>query len=391
MVMANIRIKLDRRNRRADESFPVVLALTHRRDSIRIGLRLYARDEEWDESQGLFRGSSTAVKANNARLRHMVSQADTLLLNLSMNEELGRMTSREVKRRIEQELNITQARGAGATISDYLERAKAGKAPRTQQLFYYTQQRILRYAENRHVQDIDERWVEALRDALSQEMSANTIRQDLTRLTRAFTLAMDDGLITRNPCKGVKKPVARVRKKALALEQLRQLRDLDIKNPGKRRARDIFMLQFYLIGINLVDLYSAASLSSGRLEYVRHKTKIPYSVKIEPEAMSLIEAMPGAGKLVDIPYKNATSAVSSVTGSLQRLGVHADLSTNWARHTWATIAAELEIPMETVSHALGHQIGSPVTAIYITFNQRKIDEANRRVIDYVNADLKGKK
>ena len=124
---------------------------------------------------------------------------------------------------------------------------------------------------------------------------------------------------------------------------------------------------------------------------MRHKTKIPYSVKIEPEALRLIEAMPGAGKLVDIPYKDAISAVSSVTGSLQRLGVHADLSTNWARHTWATIAAELEIPIETISHALGHQIGSPVTAIYVAFNQRKVDEANRKVIEYVNADLKSNK
>lgn len=389
--MANIRIKLDRRNMRADESFPVILALTHRRDSIRIGLRLYARDAEWDEVQGLFLGTGVEVRANNARLRHMLSLTDTLLLNLSISGELDKMTSREVKSRIEKELNITQARGAGATVADYLERAKAGKAPRTQLLFQYTQKRVLRYAENRRVQDVDAKWVEALRDALSEDMSANTIRQDLTRLTRAFTLAMDDGIITRNPCKGIKKPVARVRKKALTLEQLRQLRDLDIKNPGKRRARDIFMLQFYLIGINLVDLYSAVSLSAGRLEYVRHKTKMLYSVKVEPEAMRLIESMPGVGKLVNIPYKDAISAVSSVTGSLQRLGVHADLSTNWARHTWATIAAELEIPIETISHALGHQIGSPVTAIYVAFNQKKVDEANRKVIDYLNADLRGKK
>jgi integrase len=69
------------------------------------------------------------------------------------------------------------------------------------------------------------------------------------------------------------------------------------------------------------------------------------------------------------------------------------LTTNYARHTWATFAAELEIPMETISHALGHKIGSPITAIYIAYNQKKVDDANRKVIDYLNADLleKGKK
>lgn len=51
----------------------------------------------------------------------------------------------------------------------------------------------------------------------------------------------------------------------------------------------------------------------------------------------------------------------------------------------ASIAAELDIPKETISEALGHSIGSEVTSIYIKFDRKKVDEANRKVIDYVNA------
>ena len=58
-----------------------------------------------------------------------------------------------------------------------------------------------------------------------------------------------------------------------------------------------------------------------------------------------------------------------------------DISSYWSRHTWATIAASLDIPKETISAALGHEIGSAVTSIYIDFDQRKVDEANRKVID----------
>ena len=61
-----------------------------------------------------------------------------------------------------------------------------------------------------------------------------------------------------------------------------------------------------------------------------------------------------------------------------------DITAYWSRHTWATIAASLDIPIETISAALGHFYGSPTTAIYIAFDQRKVDDANRRVIDYVN-------
>lgn len=53
------------------------------------------------------------------------------------------------------------------------------------------------------------------------------------------------------------------------------------------------------------------------------------------------------------------------------------------RHSWATLAAELDIPKETISAGLGHEIGSDVTSIYIKFDQKKVDDANRRVIDYV--------
>ena len=59
-----------------------------------------------------------------------------------------------------------------------------------------------------------------------------------------------------------------------------------------------------------------------------------------------------------------------------------NLTTYWARHTWATIAASLDIPKETIAAALGHG-GNTVTDIYIDFDQRKVDEANRKVIDWV--------
>ncbi len=61
-----------------------------------------------------------------------------------------------------------------------------------------------------------------------------------------------------------------------------------------------------------------------------------------------------------------------------------ELSTYWARHSWATIAASLDIPKETIAHALGHVSDySGVTDTYIRFDDTKVDEANRKVIDHV--------
>lgn len=60
------------------------------------------------------------------------------------------------------------------------------------------------------------------------------------------------------------------------------------------------------------------------------------------------------------------------------------LSSYWTRHTWATIAAEIDIPKEVIAHALGHSwANATVTDIYIRFDEKKGDEANRKVLDYL--------
>ncbi len=57
----------------------------------------------------------------------------------------------------------------------------------------------------------------------------------------------------------------------------------------------------------------------------------------------------------------------------------------WARHTWATLAyGDLGVDIETISNALGHQSGKSVTMIYVRKKEySKIDDANRRMIDYL--------
>ena len=46
----------------------------------------------------------------------------------------------------------------------------------------------------------------------------------------------------------------------------------------------------------------------------------------------------------------------------------------------------LDVPDDVISQALGHAARNSTTTIYIERSQRKVDEANRRVIDFV---LKG--
>ena len=142
-----------------------------------------------------------------------------------------------------------------------------------------------------------------------------------------------------------------------------------------------------LIGINVVDLCNLEEMVSGRVNYIRAKTHRPYSIKVEPEALALIEKYSGEKHLLNYLdccvnyrhfYNNLCKGLKAVK---EKLGLH-ELTTYWARHSWATIAASLDIPKDTIAAALGHG-GNTVTDIYIEYDMSKVDEANRKVLDWV--------
>ena len=197
-----------------------------------------------------------------------------------------------------------------------------------------------------------------------------------------------------------------VQYRSLTVEQLRILRDYPCED-YQEKYRDMFMLMFYLVGINAVDLFLAkkTDIVNGRLEYKRAKTGKLYSIKIEPEAQEIIDKYSGNeenGYLLNVmdSYSNYKDFLHRMGVGLKQIGemerkgqggkkdrspLFPDLSSYWSRHTWATIAASLDIPKEIIAHALGHSwADSTTTDIYIKFNEKKVDDANRKVIDYVN-------
>lgn len=62
-----------------------------------------------------------------------------------------------------------------------------------------------------------------------------------------------------------------------------------------------------------------------------------------------------------------------------------DITSYWARHTWATIAHKIGISKDVISLALGHEFGCKTTGIYIDYDLEQVDKANRKVIDYINS------
>ncbi len=192
-------------------------------------------------------------------------------------------------------------------------------------------------------------------------------------------------------------------KRNITVEQLRTIRDVPEEKLQLERtifSRDMFLLSFYMVGMNFADLYEADKLRNGRVIYERKKTKgrrqdnAYISIKVEPEAMQLLEKYKDkTGKRVfDFHNKYTTSHIfsSNVNKGLKKVAtackIEEPLSTYYARHTWATVARnKCNVSKDDVDLALNHvDQGLKMADAYIEKDWSRIDNSNRAVLDYIN-------
>ena len=230
---------------------------------------------------------------------------------------------------------------------------------------------------------------------------------DLRNIRTVFNWAIDNEITTKYPFRKFSIKTERQQYLYLSVEEMREYRDFPVE-PFMEKYRDLFMLGFYLIGINLSDLLElpADCIKRGRIQYKRNKTGRLYDIKVEPEAMAIIEKYRGTDHLLGIMDDGTkeSSFRRTLGDYLKRIGptemkknkrgalikkeikpLHKDIIWYTARRSWATIAASIDIPKEVIGKALGHsEWDSDTTSLYIQFDNKKIDEARRKVIDYLN-------
>jgi integrase len=314
----------------------------------------------------------------------------------------------EVRQRVQVVLGQKQEKAA--TFCSYgAEYAANVHERRTRENFLATLKKIRDYDHiDRSFPDITVGWVRGFEMFyLNRGLKINSLSVHLRNIRTIYNRAIDDGVAQLNdyPFRRFKIKQERTRKRALAVEQLRQLRDYPCTE-SQRQYRDIFMLIFYLGGINIGDLFRLTEIEAGYIYYSRSKTHRPYQIKVEPEALEIIDRYRGKAHLLSAAdrYANHTNFILRINRALQAIGApeaekpaskpgpapidkkksaFPGLTTYWARHTVASLMAEIDIPKDTIAKVLGHADNS-VTDIYIRFDQKKIDEAMRRVIDFVN-------
>lgn len=197
------------------------------------------------------------------------------------------------------------------------------------------------------------------------------------------------------------------KKRALEVETIRAIYKLpydNIKVRGKSsrhdHAKDCFLLSFCLLGMNTADMFNATEYDGEYITYERTKTKDRRTdkalmrVAVPNIIKPIFERYRGKERVFNFHERFSTCADlnRSINIGLKEIGkeINEDgLQFYAARHSMATIAYnEVHIPKYLINEMLNHiEPDMRITELYIKKDFTPINEANKKLMEYVFADI----
>lgn len=394
--MASISLKLDRRRATARGLYPIQFLLSSKGKVTTIGTGVNIRPEHWNgEVNKAVLPKCPNARAINESIESLFFKYTNTLRNLENDGKLVGKSVTEIKKLLVE----VRSGSSKESLTDYFSRyAESRRTEKSREVYRYTLKTI-RAFDNEEVpfEKVNVIWLKAFDAHLEkQSVGINTRAIHFRNLSAVFNSAINEDLIGLEyyPFRKFKIASSRKDKEALTEEQLQRLIAYDTPYPFRRTARDLFLLSFYMCGMNLVDLYHLDRLRDGRVHFVRTKTSgkniNPVSILVQPEAAEIIARYAGAEHVLRFIEERATydTFIHQVQRALRHiakeLGIEG-LTFYWARYTWATLADKLGISEKEISKGLGHVDTSIAGKFYISYDWTKVDRANRTVLDYIKS------
>ncbi len=281
-------------------------------------------------------------------------------------------------------------------FEEYMDRANV--KPRTKENYQYFWRIISRYIGGRLlVEHLTHSTVLAFDKQLRlMRLKAGTIRCIVGFLMTVVNFAQHCGYVQFrvDPFWGYVMPHQEVCQSWLSVGEIRKIRDAEITKKNVRKCRDLFMLSYYLGGINMNDLvHINFNENVDVIRYIRKKTEN------RPKANKYVEfSIPEEAKQIIKRYKNKSGYVIH-SDSQRKFNCAEFLNYNMpkvaekaglkhlifysARKSFAQHAFDIGVRESVIDYILGHKVGQNKTCLfaYIYVTPEKATEAIRKVLD----------
>lgn len=257
------------------------------------------------------------------------------------------------------------------------------------------------YSTSFLIKNLSSQSIAEYKDYISKRYSSTTVKMRLAFLRMVVRYAIKHKYVSYDvpPFEEIDMPKPNVRNCHLTIEQLRKIRDFDFSKEKTCKqlsyVRDVFMLSFYLCGINIIDLLQL-DLSGDTISYERTKNKNSKKQDTFTTFTMPAEAKDVAARLIDKNGRLMQFGKKPTYSSLNDLfyayfdkikgiaGIDANLIYYSARKTFAQIANELMIKDSIIEYCIGDAVHkNRILGSYVTVTPKMADKAIRKVMDAV--------
>lgn len=332
-----------------------------------------------------------------------------------LEQQLLDCTNKQMKIAIQREVFGITPKVKVERLHDVIAMFADNKKLCTRTLYNITARKVEDFDAKATLESVDAAWLERFREnCINSGMKINGAAKELRNIRAVFNWARRQGKTSNYPFLDYSVVEEETMPNNISVEQLRMLRDYACEKWQKKYV-DFFMLSFYLAGINPVDLLSlkADVMKDGHISFIRQKTNRQGQKKIRTitlpvvdEALAIINRykskegnllcfMDGrtdyhsfAKKCNEALKKVGTQEiVPDKIGRMRKVVYHPilpNITLYTARYTFGSIAAnDLDISERTIGMCLGHSWSKNVTSRYMAHDQRKVDMAVKRVVEFV--------
>ena len=386
--MATLKLVIVPAKRLVNGKHKIRVALSHNSNTRYIPTDVIISDGEFKDGMVVNRDDASHL---NVKLRNILNYYQSII---DETMQLGSYTCSEVIKLLLKEHRYSNAKFSDA-MKEYLEELKEEERHKSEKLYRLACESFIRECGDLFLNMITEKDIKTFRRNLEKRhLSPTTVRIYMTLVKVVIHFAEKRKMckFEDNPFEDITPPSANVRELDLTIREIKAIRDLEAPKYNICVARDIFMLSYYLGGMNLVDMLEV-DFRKNYIEYYRQKTKnkkhgeSKTAFSIQPEARDIIiKYMKKNGKLVFGKYDTFGKAYSVISRKMDELaelaGIRKRVVFYSARKSFVQHGFDLGIALETLEYCIGQSMKTnrPIFN-YVRVMRNHADKAMRQIFD----------
>ena len=356
---------------------------------------------EWNED------NNAIIVTNSSRQNYLQSIEERIDWDIKrLQSIINQLENKRVKHTVDDIISTFQKQVNEQSLFNFMQGVIAqlqqmGKQ-RTSETYRCTLKSFMQFREDKDVllEDIDSDLMLMYEAYLRNKGLTKNSTSFYMRILRAvYNRAVEKDLTAnRNPFKHVYTGIDKTIKRAIPLKAIKQIKNLDLSlHPSLDFARDMFLFSFYTRGMSFIDMayLKKKDLSNGILSYRRRKTGQQLFIRWEKCMQEIVEKYDTSQSnyLLSIikpfneidertQYQNAMYLINRKLKEIGKMtGVQLPLTMYVARHSWASVAKNKNVPISVISEGMGHD-SEMTTQIYLaSLDTAVVDKANGMILN----------